>query len=153
MPPEGVRSAGEGASHRLGPKRATAETDGRVAKWFDDAVKAYGKATALADELGVGEAFLSEMRSGKRGIALRHLLPILGHAEAVLAFVAPLLESIGYVARPVAGPTFVQLAGAVLADLDDGSAVTRQLIETAARKRGWTHAQVAMALRKETDEP
>ena len=149
MPSEGVRSAGEESSrnlHRKGPKRASCETDGVVASWFDAAVKCYGKATALADELGVGEAFLSEMRSGKRGIALRHLLPFLGNAEAVLAFVAPLLESIGYVARPVKGPSKADLAGAVLSDLNDGSAVTRALIERTAAKRGWTVEQVSIAL-------
>jgi len=154
LPESGVRSRGEESSPtvRKGPKPTTSSTDGVVCKWFDDAVKCYGKATALADELGVGESFLSDMRSGKRGIALRHLLPLLGHPEAVLAFVAPMLDSIGYVARPVIGPTFTQLSAAVLADLDDGSPITRRMIENAAAKRGWTPAQVAMALHKEGED-
>lgn len=134
---------------RKGPKRVSAEADGVTSRWFDAAVGCWGKGIAYAAELGVVESFLSDMRAGKRGIALRHLLPMLGHVEAVLAFTAPLLESIGYVARPVTAPTFAQLAGAVLADLDDGSAVTRRLIENAASKRGWTAEQVALALHGE----
>lgn len=138
---------------RKGPRRAQAKAsaveDAKVAPWFDAAVKMYGKAQALAEELGIGEAELSEMRVGHRSIALRRLLPLLGHTEAILALVGPLLESISHVARPVNAPTFAQLAGAVLADLDDGSSVTRALIERAAEKRGWNEEQVALALRNE----
>lgn len=154
MPRNGVRTTGEGHSpdlHRKGPKRASSDTDGLVAKWFDDAVKCYGKAMSLAEELGVGDAFLSEMRSGKRGIALRHLLPFLGNIEAVLAFVAPLLESINYVARPVNGMTRPQLAEALLADLE-GEPMGRKLIEQAAEKHGQTREQISMALRREDEK-
>ena len=149
---EGVRSRGEDTSrelHRKGPKRISAETDGEAARWFDAAVGCWGKGVAYASELGVMESFLSEMRAGKRGIALRHLLPLLGHTEAVLAFVAPLLESIGYVARPVRGLTEAELALIVLRGLNDGSAVTRRLIENLAAPHGHEPAEVQLVLHGE----
>lgn len=146
------------ALDRKGPKRAgtdedssKVEADKFVAKWIDSAIEMWGKATAFAEAIEVDLAHVNRMRSGEKPTPLRALLPLLGHVEAVLAFTAPLLESIGYVARPVNAPTFTQLAGAVLADLDDGSAITRALIERAAEKRGWTAAQVAMALHKEEE--
>lgn len=146
---------------RRGPRHALSDEDKReadaskhdadvyVAKWIDAAITAWGKATAFAEAIEVDLAHVTRMRSGEKPTPIRALLPLLGNPEAVLAFVGPLLESIEYVARPVAGPTFTQLSAAVLADLDDGSAVTRQLIENAARKRGWTAAQVEMALHRE----
>jgi len=139
---------------RRGPHRARAEeseskhdADVFVARWLNCAIGLWGKATSYAEMIDVDLPYLSKMRSGEKPTPLRALLPLLGNTEAVLAFVAPLLESIGHVARPVKGPTFFQLAGAVLADLDDGSAVTRQVIKNAAAKRGWTEAQMELALR------
>ena len=162
--PESHRSSlGQGTGpdvDRMGPRRAQSdeeankhEADKLTAKWLDHALEMWGKATAFAEMIEVDLAHVNRMRSGEKPTPLRALLPLLGHAEAVLAFVAPLLESIGYTARPIAGPTFIQLAGAVLADLDDGSAITRKLIENAAAKRGWTVAQVEMALHREGEKP
>lgn len=144
---------------RKGPRRADAvenskgDADRVVARWLDAALACWGKTTAYAEMIEVDHAHVVRMRSGEKPSPLRALLPLLGNTEAVLAFVGPLLESIGHVARPVNAPTFVQLAGAVLADLDDGSAITRALIERAAEKRGWTHEQVEMALHREDEEP
>jgi hypothetical protein len=161
--PEPARSShGQGAGpdlDRHGPKRADAldiaikhDADKITAAWFDHALTFWGKATAFAELIGVDLAHVSRWRTGEKPIPLRAVLPFMHNVEAVLALVGPLLESIGYVARPVAGPTFAQLAGAVLADLDDGSAVTRQLIENAAKKRGWSHEQVEIALHKENEK-
>jgi hypothetical protein len=146
------------ALDRKGPLRASTvedsskvEADKFVARWLDAAISAWGKATAYAEQIEVDLAHVNRMRSGEKPTPLRALLPFLGNTEAVLTFVAPLLESIGYVARPANAPTFVQLAGAVLADLDDGSSITRALIERAAEKRGWTPDQVALALHRESE--
>jgi hypothetical protein len=159
--PEGARSSrgpvdGPGLEgERIGPRRVDGKLpgDAATAPWFDAAVTCWGKAVAYAEETGLDLSLFGKMRAGAKPVYLRHLLPMLGHTEAVLAFVGPLLESFGHVARPVNAPTFVQLAGAVLADLDDGSSITRALIERAAEKRGWSPEQVAMALHREDDEP
>lgn len=158
---------------RKPPKRAgeTHAGDARTAKWFSAGVEAYGKADAYGSVAGLGKNDLSEMRSGKRSVALRRLLPMLEnapsalafcneflaavemaeHPDEVLLFVGPLLESIGYVARPVKTLTRTELGELILDDLDDGSAVTRKLIENAAAKRGHGPRHVAMALRREPD--
>ncbi len=159
---------------RKPPKRANAKQldDEKSAAWFNAGVEAYPKAEAYASETELSSGVLSELRSGKRSVALRRLLPMLDHAPSALAFcneflakvemaehpdevllfVGPLLESIGYVARPVKTLTRTELGALVLDDLDDGSAVTRKLIENAAAKRGHGPRHVAMALRRE-DEP
>lgn len=143
---------------RKGPKRAESvdaavkhDADKIVAAWFAAALDMWGKTTAYAELVNIDHAHVSRMRTGEKPIPLRAVLPFMHNTEAVLAFVGPLLESIGHVARPVNAPTFTQLAGAVLADLDDGSSVTRALIERAAEKRGWTAEQVAVALHREDE--
>lgn len=159
MPADGVRSLGEGsspairsASIRKGPKRVAAETDGEAAKWFDAAVGCWGKGVAYAAELGVVESFLSEMRAGKRGIALRHLLPLLGHPESVLAFVAPLLESVGYVARPTRGITPAEVNAIAARLLCETRASKEMLVRECERVHGATPEQVALALRGDVQE-
>ena len=159
------------AGERKPPRRAGSPNpeDVTAAKWLDAGVAAYGKADAYADEAAIDKGDLSNMRTGKISTALRRLLPMQKHAPSALAFcaeflaavelaehpadvlalVCPLLEAVGYAARPVKGLTRAQLAEAVLADLDDGSAVTRRLIENAGTKRGASAEQVAMALRGE----
>lgn len=144
---------------RKGPRRAgTDEAESKhdadkfVARWLDVALTAWGKATAYAEAIEVDLAHVSRMRTGEKPTPLRALLPFLGHAEPVLAFCAPLLASIGYVARPVRGMTRAQLAEALLADLE-AEPMGRKLIEQTAEKRGQGHEQTAMALRnEETDK-
>ncbi len=162
MPELARSSEGQGSGPELdrrGPKRAepveTAvrhDADKITAGWFDAALTIWGKATAYAELIGVDLAHVSRMRTGEKPIPLRAVLPFMHNTEAVLALVEPLLESIGYCARPVRGPTRAQLADAFLADLDDGSAVTRALIERTAAKRGWSAEQVALALHEENSK-
>lgn len=73
-----------------------------AAEWFDAAVGAYGKASALAAELGVTEAYVSEMRCGKRTVALRHLLPLLKHEASALVLLGAMSRVAGLAPpRPV----------------------------------------------------
>lgn len=139
---------------RKGPLRVEPPVDpldAEAGSWVNAAAQAFGDLSAFATQIGVDLSYLGKMRKGTKPLSGAHLVRMKGQVDAVLALVAPLLESIGHVARPVIAPTFVQLAGAVLADLDDGSAVTRQLIESAARKRGWTTEQVARALHRDNE--
>lgn len=66
-----------------------------TAAWFDSAVGAWGKAAAYAAELGVTEAFLSDLRTGARTVALWHCLPLLRDQAAARALLAPQLELAG----------------------------------------------------------
>lgn len=154
------------------PSEKRAE-DKRASVWFDAGVGAFGKADAYADELVIDKSELSKMRAGDT-VALRRLLPMQKHAPSALAFVesfmadvelaehpdellavvCPWLESIGFVARP-ADPemTYEELGVALLDDFNDGSAVTRQMIENVARKRGAGPRQVALVLQKRNEKP
>lgn len=147
--------------------------DKRAAPWFDAGVAAFDKADAYADELVIDKSELSKMRSGEIAVALRRLLPMQKHApsavafceaflaevevaehpDQVLALVAPLLDAIGYVARPT-NPvlTEVGLALIVLRGLmADGSPVMRKLVENLAAQFGHGPKHVAMALRGEEE--
>jgi hypothetical protein len=136
---------------RRGPHRSDDVVDPddvTAGKWLDAAVQLYGGPVAFAEHIGVDLSYLTKMRAGTKPIAGRHIVKLRGETEAVLAFVAPLLESISYVAKPIAGPTRAQVAEAVLADLErDG--LGRQLIDQAGERRGWDAERVAMGLRNE----
>ncbi len=166
---QGTETVGHTVARRP-PRRAGSPNpeDVASAKWFDAGVSAYGKADAYAEALGVGKADVSIMRIGKISTALRRLLPMQKHAPSALAFcaeflagvelaecpddvlsmVCPLLEAIGYVARPAKGMTRAQLAEGLLADLEAES-MGRKLIEQSAEKRGVSGEGVGMALRNE----
>ncbi len=141
---------------RRGPKHAE-ELSGKVladkyaAKWLDAAITMWGKATAYAEMIEVDLAHVTRMRSGEKPTPLRCLLPLLGNVEAVLAFVGPLLDSIDHHARPNKGLTEVELALIVLRGLNDGSAVTRKLIENLAAPFGHKPNEVAAALHEKEE--
>jgi hypothetical protein len=143
---------------RKGPKQAATNEDKNkhdgdavTAAWLDAAIKMHGKATAYAEEIHVDLAHVSRMRTGEKSASLRHILPFMGNVEAVLAFVGPLLESVGYIARPVNGMTRAQLAEAVLSNLER-ERMGRKLIEQAGAEHGQTEEQVAVALRNEVSK-
>lgn len=101
--PANVRSTGSQSREEPVAQGLTTTADENriVAEWFSKALDEYGiKAGSVAAQLDVDAAHLSRMRSGEKSIALRHLLLFMGHREAVIALVTPLLESIGYAAMP-----------------------------------------------------
>lgn len=135
---------------RKGPQRVAEKHDDDVttARWLDAAITLWGKSTAYAEAIGVDLAHLSRMRTGEKPTSLRHLLPLAGNVEAVLAFAAPLLESIGYVARPKDGPTVEQVAHVALRVLL-ASPLTREMLERECeRQEGWSTDQVNETLTK-----
>lgn len=67
-----------------------------VGDWFDAAVSAYPKAAALAAELGVTEAYISQFRSGERSIPLRAILPLLAHADSAIVLLTAMCEAAGF---------------------------------------------------------
>lgn len=181
MPRDGVRTECEPASQlvRKGAKRAdpqkrlederrAAEENARTAPWFDAAVAAYPYADAYASAGSMQTGDLSEMRSGKRSVALRRLLPTLTHApsalafcekyladvdfsehpDELLAFASWLLASIGCEAVPIKRLSRAELGELLVEALDDGG-VGRQMMETAAKRRGHDAVQVQLALRSE----
>jgi len=78
-----------------GDEQTTAELDALTAPWFAAAVDAWGKRSAYAARIGVAESYLSYMCSGKKPVALRHLLPLHESAAAVQALVGPLCGHAG----------------------------------------------------------
>lgn len=156
---------------RKPPKRAgeTHVEDARAATWFSEAVGAYEKADAYADACGILKNDLSEMRSGKRSVALRRLLPMQDHApsalafceaflanvkvaehpDAVLSLVTGLLEEIGMVARPKGGITPAQVGAIATRLLCDGRASREMLERECKRIHGASPDDVALALHKE----
>jgi len=102
VPQDGLLSRGEESQAPLPLGDLAAKKQARIdaqnaitAAWFDRAVGAYGKGSALAAELGVTEAYVSEMRSGKRTVAFRHLLPLLEHEDSALTLIAALCDAAG----------------------------------------------------------
>lgn len=79
--------------HEIAARRAKvrderiAEENRICAEWFAAGVKAWGKAFAYAEEIGVDEAVLSDMKAGKRVVQLRHCLPLLRSDPSFDAFV------------------------------------------------------------------
>lgn len=74
-------------------REAVAERDNAIAaKWFSEAIDHYPKAGSLAAELGITDAYLSQMRAGERTIPLRAVLPLLKHRQAAKALLAPMSE-------------------------------------------------------------
>lgn len=124
-----------------------ARPDAVTARWLDAAVTLWGKSTAYAEEIGVDLAHVSRMRSGEKPTSLRHLLPLLGHTEAVLAFVAPFLESIGYAARPIAGPTREDVLRLSHDQSWEAPMFREHLYRVAEERHGWTREQVLLALK------
>lgn len=167
---QGRETVGHGVA-RKPAKRAKSPTvkhaeDARAAQWFDAGVAAYPSAASYETEGSIDKGDLSKMRSGGIAVALRRLLPMLGHAPSALAFceaflsevevgeypddvlalVAPLLDAIHYCARPVHAMTRPQMAEALMADME-AEPMGRKLIEQSGERRGLTPGQVAMALR------
>ncbi len=66
------------------------ELDEVVAPWFRGAVEIWGKSAAYASRINVREGHFSEMLSGHRPVALRHLIPLHEVPKAVQAFCTPL---------------------------------------------------------------
>jgi hypothetical protein len=161
-PPKRARTVGE--------KRAE---DTKAAAWFDAGVAAFPKAGAYAEELGLDDGDLSNMRSGKIAVALRRLLPMQAHAPSALAFcetflaevnvaehpdevlalVAPLLDEIGMVARHKGGITPAQIGEIATRLLCDGRASREMLERECHRVHGASPDEIAVALRREDDEP
>jgi hypothetical protein len=158
------------AGARKAPKRANSKQrdDERAACWFNAGVEAYGKADAYASEAEISSGVLSELRSGKRSVALRRLLLFLKspgaalafceaflgdvevaeHPDAVLALVAPLLDAIGMVARPIEAPTEDEVLRLSHDESWEAPMFREHLYRVAKEKRGWTRAQVDIALRR-----
>lgn len=142
------------SSDRKGPQRASAPVETkRIAHLAAAVIDAWGGCDAVAEFLDVDRSLVIRWRTGEKSMPLRYLVMLFeGCADAFIAFATPIcIELKLHPPRPQPGPSFAQLAGAVLADLDDGSTITRRLIENAAQKRGWSAEQVALALRKEDE--
>jgi hypothetical protein len=158
------------AGARRPAKRANRKQldDVRASRWFSAGVDAYPKAEAYASEEEISSGVLSELRSGKRSVALRRLIPMLDHAPSALAFcaefladvevsehpddvlllVGPLLEAIGMVARPVDAPSEEEVLRLSHDESWEAPMFREHLYRVAAEKRGWTRAQVDIALKK-----
>jgi hypothetical protein len=129
-------------------ENSTGELDTAVAPVFDAAVRAYGKATALASELGVTESYLSAMRSGKKPVALRHILPLLRSREAVLALVAPLCAAVGLEPpQPKKEITREQVLEAALAYLLESPPLLKSFSREAGEHLGVEPGDVLRALK------
>jgi transcriptional regulator with XRE-family HTH domain len=116
---------------------STDKQNAAIAPIFDKAVGAYGKADALAEELGITKSYLSEMRSGKKPIALRHLIPLLKSREAIAALVAPLCMAVDLQPpQPAKKLSRAQLKDDALALLVENDALLRMFIDEVARRRG-----------------
>jgi hypothetical protein len=135
---------------RRGPRRSDGKlpSDAATAPWFDAAVSCWGKAVAYADEVGLDLSLFGKMRAGAKPVYLRHLLPILGKVEPVLAFVGPLLDSIGYVAVPKRGPTAAEVKALGHDSMWD-TLMYREHVYRLGERRGWTRDQIEAALRGE----
>ena len=136
------------------PRRAAedqVDPDDKLAgKWLDHAIQLFGGAVAFAEHVGVDLSYLTKMRSGAKPIAGRHIAKLRGEPEAVLGFVAELLESIGYIAVPVAGPSAENIRVDALAFLRGEPLLWRVYVETACRRLGWTPEQIELVLRGDT---
>jgi hypothetical protein len=75
--------------------RRSANEDAICSQFFSQAVDAWGKADAYADEIGVTKSIMSEMRSGSRVIKLRDCLPLLDNPESARLFIAALCDRAG----------------------------------------------------------
>jgi transcriptional regulator with XRE-family HTH domain len=127
---------------------STAELDVLAAEWFDAAVSSYGKADALAAELGVDKSYLSRMRSGKVPVALRHLLPLLQSREAVLALVAPLCAAVGLEPpQPKKEITRAQVLEAALSYLLESPPLLKSFSREASEHLGVEPGDVLRALK------
>lgn len=79
----------------------TGELDAQVAPWFDAAVEAWagpdsgGASEAYAETLGISRQHVDAMRTGRKSVPLRALLPLLQSREAVARFCAPLCAAVG----------------------------------------------------------
>lgn len=69
---------------------------------FAAALEAYPKAQAAASQLGMTEAYLSQMKSGERTIPLRAVLPLLDNENSATVLLTWLCEKAGFAppARP-----------------------------------------------------
>jgi hypothetical protein len=133
----------------------SAELDAQVARWFDEACAASKrKALDLADELGMRESYLSEMRSGRRSTPLRAFRVFAGNRQAVLA----LLEAIAadllpgqLEIRPISRLTRKRAEVAMLRRLGKLQGIRRAVLIEAAIDEGVDVAELERAL--ESEEP
>jgi hypothetical protein len=86
------------------------------------------------------------MRSGEKPSPLRCLLPFVGHVEATLTFVAPLLDAIGYHARPKNTPTVEEIKADMMAFVRKEELLRKLYASHAGMVRGWTPEQIEAAL-------
>jgi hypothetical protein len=127
---------------------AAGDMDEIAAEWFDSAVSSFGKADALAAELGIDKSYLSCMRSGKKPVALRHLIPLLKSREAVLAFVAPLCAEVGLEPpQPKRTITRAEVLEDALLYLLDSPPLLRSFIRYVVERRGVEDGDVLAALK------
>jgi hypothetical protein len=139
---------------RKGPKRAgdreaerrRREADREVAAWLDEAISRLPKAQAYAEEVNIDEGHLSRLRSGEKAPAMRHLLGLRGHRDAVLAVTRPLLDSIEHTAAPQALPSLTELRETALAWMRAQDLAWRVYCDDMQRMRGWSREQIETAL-------
>ncbi len=122
------------------------DADKYAAPWLDAAIRMFGKATAYAEAIEVDLAHVTRMRSGEKPTPIRALLPFLGNPEAVLAFVGPMLESIGYHALSKNVPTVEEIKADVLAFVRGEPLLWKLYVAQAEKVQGWTPEEIEAAL-------
>ncbi len=141
----------ESFKRRKEDRPEAAKLDALVAPWFDAACSAYLtakdiKADELAEKMGVDEHYLSHMRSGRKPVALRHLIPLLDCREAVTAFVAPPIAEVGLEVSPRRVLTRDQLLESALIYVLESGPLLRSFAREVAQKHGVQPDDVLKAL-------
>jgi len=113
-----------------------------AARWFSAALDASDETI----DLGIDAAHVSRMRKGEKSIPLRHLVELLGNREAVLAFVEPLLKSIGFAAMPKPKLSKRRARELVTNAVKQSADIFALMRERAAREGGVDTEEIELAL-------
>ena len=130
-----------------GKEVAKLEQDRLAAEWFDAACAAYGKADALAEELGVDKGYLSRMRTGEVPVALRHLMVMAEKSRpAIEAFAKALCGEVDLEVSPRRLLTREQLKEEALIYVLESGPLIRSFAREVAERHGIEPEDVLVAL-------